>query len=256
MSKFNLTTFLFLAFALTAVFVFQENMFVKWTLLSFMIVLYLILIVVGSFRITWNFFLHSVNHGKHGGVAFTFDDGPDPETTPAILKILSDANIKAVFFVIGKRAEEHPQLLKTITDQGHIIGNHSYSHHAGIGFFKADTLQRDIENCSEIIFKNLNKRPLYFRPPFGVTNPRYKLVLFQLRMYSIGWTLRSYDTIASNKETLIKRIKSSVHNNSILLFHDTQKVTLDALPEIISYCRHKNLPIVSLPELTGLSPYA
>ncbi|MBC7864934.1 MAG: polysaccharide deacetylase family protein, partial [Bacteroidia bacterium] len=187
--------------------------------------------------------------GFNDGLALTFDDGPDLETTPKILEILRTKNVKATFFVIGKKAEQFPEVLKTIDKEGHLIANHSYQHSYFIGTFGTKKLTEDIEKCSAIIEKIIGKKPLFFRPPFGVTNPRYLRALKKLNLASIGWSGRSFDTVNKSKNLLVKRVKKSLNTTEILLFHDTQKVTVEALPEIIEYCKEKGIKIVPLQEL-------
>ena len=218
-------------------------------------VIYLIITIYGSFQIKANYFLNSINKGVKDGIALSFDDGPDPETTPKILDILRHQEIKASFFVIGKMAEKYPELLKTIEKDGHIIANHSYDHNNAMGFFGINKLATDIEKCSGIIEHITGKKPLLFRPPFGVTNPRYAVVLKNLRLTSIGWSGRSFDTITNSKNTLLKRVKKSIGRGAILLFHDTQKVTLEILPNIIEYCKENGVKIVPLHELIEQEPY-
>jgi peptidoglycan/xylan/chitin deacetylase (PgdA/CDA1 family) len=212
-------------------------------------VLYLILTFYGSFQIKTNYYLHSINKGTTEGVTLSFDDGPDPEITPKILDILRKDQIKASFFVIGKKAEAHPELLASIASDGHIIANHSYEHDRAMGFWRTEKLAADIEKCSAIIKKVLGYKPTYFRPPFGVTNPRYSTVLKKLDLTSIGWSGRSFDTVITDRATLLKRVKKQINKGAILLFHDTQKVTLEILPDIIEYCNENGIKIVSLQEL-------
>jgi len=84
-------------------------------------------------QIKWNYFIKSVNEGKPEGISLTFDDGPEPKVTKKILDVLELAGVKATFFLIGKKAEQYPDIINLIVSKGHTIGNHSWSHHAGIG---------------------------------------------------------------------------------------------------------------------------
>ena len=189
------------------------------------------------------------------GITLSFDDGPDPEFTPKILSILRDKKIKAAFFVIGRKAEQHPEILSTIYKDGHVIANHSYEHSRSIGFWGINKLASDIGMCSKIIERIIGEKPLFFRPPFGVTNPRYSIVLKKLGLISIGWTARSFDTVTASKNRLSKRVKKSIKTGAILLFHDSQEITTEVLPDIIEYCKTNNIKIVPLHELINQSPY-
>jgi peptidoglycan/xylan/chitin deacetylase (PgdA/CDA1 family) len=99
------------------------------------------------------------------------------------------------------------------------------------------------------------KKPLFFRPPFGVTNPRYATVLGTLGMHSIGWSLRSLDTRAKNKYQLINKIISTIKTRDIVLLHDHLRITADSLGDIISHCLEMGIKIETLPRLIGKEPY-
>lgn len=231
----------------------KENIFPF--LLSAVVLIYLGIIIYGSSQIKANYFLNSINIGDADAISFTFDDGPDVEMTPKILDLLEWEKIKATFFVIGKKAEANKNVLEQMDKGGHTIANHSYNHSNLIGFFSKKHLMDDIEKCSTIIENIIGKKPIFFRPPFGVTNPKYAKVLKKLGLTSIGWSIRSFDTVEKNKEKLFSKIKDNLTKGSIILFHDTQKITLEILPDIINYCRQQNIRIVSLPELIGQNPY-
>lgn len=231
------------------------NKTASYLLISSIAFFYLISTIYGSFQIRANYFMNSINKGKGDGICLSFDDGPDPELTPKILKILRDQRIKAAFFVIGKKAEQHPELILAIDADGHIIANHTYDHSHSTGFYSTRRLTDDIGRCSDVIKRITGKSPLFFRPPFGVTNPRLAVVLKKLRLVSIGWTARSLDTVIESKKRLLGRVEKSIKTGAILLFHDTQKITMELLPDIIEYCKINNIKIVPLQELIKQNPY-
>ncbi len=218
----------------------------------------LILIFVtafGAFNINANWFVKSINRGEKKGIALTFDDGPDPKFTPEILKILDDHRIVGTFFVIGKKVESYPEILKEIEKRGHIIGNHSFSHSPTIPFFSKTKLEADITHCTNIIKTLTGRHTKLFRPPFGVTNPRYAKVMKSLDLLSIGWNVRSFDTILKDPKQLFSRIKNRLKDGSILLFHDTQEVTLQTLPKMIRYCEQEGIKILPLDQLINKPLY-
>ena len=239
--------------AVLLIFILYRNAFVL--LISLIVLIYLACIIYGSFQIKANYFLNSINKGVTDGIALSFDDGPDPEITPKILKILRENNVKASFFVIGKKIEMNPEILTSIAADGHIIANHSYEHDPAIGFWTKGKLAADLEKCSSLIAKTIGKKPLLFRPPFGVTNPRYASVLKKLNLTSVGWSGRSLDTVVNNKKELLQRVIKSIKNGTILLFHDTQKITLEILPDILEYCNKNGIKIVPLQEFINQKPY-
>ena len=101
-------------------------------------------------------------------VALTFDDGPDPIHTPRILNILEENNIKATFFLIGSKIETYPELVKRIYEEGHIIGNHTFST-PSYTLWNSNKIYEDIRKTNDIIYKITGKFPFFFRPPSGVT---------------------------------------------------------------------------------------
>ena len=202
-----------------------------------------------------NYFVKSINKGVKKGIAITFDDGPDPKITPQILDILAHEKVKATFFVIGHKIKGQDALLQRIYKEGHIIGNHSFAHNKRLTILSSNNLKKDISNCSAVIEKVIHQKIFFFRPPFGVTNPRYSRALKHLNIKSIGWSARSFDTIASDKAALYKKIIKKIKKGSIVLLHDTQKITLDILPDLMQFCKNNGINIVSLPELIEEKAY-
>ncbi|WP_025761940.1 polysaccharide deacetylase family protein [Dyadobacter tibetensis] len=253
--KHNIITVLFATALVVLGFIFWQTDYVFY-ILAAVFLLYIIVTVYGVFTIQSNYFLTSLNKGKSNAVTLTFDDGPDPVQTPLILAALKEQEVKATFFLIGKKADQYPELVNQIVQEGHIVGNHSYSHHMLIGFFSRRRLKKDLEQCNAVIEQITGKRPLYFRPPFGVTNPRYADVLKELGMQSVGWSLRSLDTKAKNKYALIERILVRLKKKDIILLHDNQEVTADAIDDIVQHCRQKKIAIETLDWVTKTAAYA
>jgi peptidoglycan/xylan/chitin deacetylase (PgdA/CDA1 family) len=241
--------------ALAAIFLLFRTEPNFWFLIGGVVVVFVLVTAYGSVQIQANYFVDSINHGENTGIALTFDDGPDPNITPQILKILEQHNLTGTFFIIGKKADTHPELLKEIHQKGHIIGNHSFSHSPYLPFFSTNKLKADIQHCSDIIKTLTGSETQLFRPPFGVTNPRYAKMLKQLELQSIGWNIRSLDTIFKSPKQLFKRITKKIEKGSILLFHDTQQVTLQTLPELIRYCEEEGIKILPLDKLINKQPY-
>ncbi|WP_159471671.1 polysaccharide deacetylase family protein [Dyadobacter sp. 3J3] len=235
-------------------FSFWETGYVE-IILGLIVVLYLASTTYGSFQIKANYFVKSIHRGNKKSVAFTFDDGPDPEITPRILAVLKEKGVKATFFVIGEKAEKYPDLIRQMDEEGHIVANHSYSHNHLIAFFSKKRLNQDLVHCNEAVTAALGKSPVFFRPPFGVTNLRYAKVLKELKMQSIGWSLRSFDTKAKNKYQLIEKVISKLKRRDIVLLHDNRAVTADALEDLIEHCFNKNIEIQPLSVIINKEPY-
>ncbi len=226
-----------------------------WFLIIAYFLVFGAIVSLGSYFIGLNLFIHSEKKGE--GVVFTFDDGPHPEFTPQILEILRKYNVKATFFVIGKEAKKHPELLKLIDEEGHVVGNHSYSHSNFIPFFRTKKLQRDFEKARGIIDGIIGKKANYIRPPFGATSPRYTKMLRRVNFVSIGWSFRSYDTKEKDVASLVSKTMAAIEkdNKAILLFHDTMEVTVKALPKILEKLKSNGTEIASLSASIKILPY-
>lgn len=226
--------------------------FITWKVLPLLFLVYSITLGWGVFDIGSQFFVDTFWRGEKGTVSFTFDDGPDPEVTPKVLNVLREANVKAAFFVIGRNAEKHPKLLKQILDEGHVIGNHTYNH---AYVFSKSAAEKQVTEGQDAIKLITGKRTKYFRPPFGVMTPEIAATIRKAKCSVIGWDLRSQDGRIRTKEATINRVKAHLKRSTVLLFHDTNPTTPDALREIIHLCRESGMKIVSLPEQSGIEPY-
>lgn len=185
----------------------------------------------------------AVCEGRAGTMALTFDDGPHPQITPALLDLLKAENIKASFFCIGKYVEAFPGLAKRITDEGHAIGIHSQDHHWAWGFASTRKVTEQIELCSAAIERATGQRTRLFRPPFGVTNPNIGAAVQATGLTTIGWDLRSFDTARSPAEVM-KRIIGRKKPGTIAVLHDTQPGTLELVKGIIAHCRQHGIELV------------
>lgn len=192
--------------------------------------------------------------------ALTFDDGPLPGSTDRILDLLAEENVKAAFFVIGRRAEQHPELVRRIHDEGHIIGNHTYDHptHGWAGgtcFWR-----RQIEMTDMVVERSIGLRPRFFRPPMGI---KTWLTARAARGHAvIGWTRRGLDGVVTTPQRVVARL-ARARPGDILLLHDgispqsrrDPTVTVNALLPLIQRLRNRGLEPVRLDVLTGLQPY-
>ncbi len=195
--------------------------------------LFVIIVSSGVLFLKLNYFLTSVNRLDSREVLLTFDDGPHPTRTPKILDILAKHNCKAIFFVVGKHAEEYPDIVLRIKQEGHLIGNHSYAHNNFMSMYSTKRLREEILHGQRALSKISGIETSLFRPPIGYTNPKYAKVLKELKLTNVGWTVRSYDSVYKDPQKLKKRILAKTKPGSILLFHDNLEVTVEALEEII-----------------------
>lgn len=157
-------------------------------------------------------------------IFLTFDDGPCEPYTAQILDILKENNIKASFFVCGRTAEYYPHLTRRIVEEGHCLGNHTYSH--SLILTLSGCLKREIEKTDKIIQKITGIKTCFFRPPWGFTTPWLKSYLKKNHYQLVLWDVNSYDWLGLPYSFAQKRILKKTKNNSILLFHDGREAKL------------------------------
>ncbi|MDR0695001.1 MAG: polysaccharide deacetylase family protein [Prevotellaceae bacterium] len=183
-------------------------------------------------------------------VALTFDDGPDSITTPKILDILSGYGIPALFFCTGHKMEGQEHLLQRMVDEGHGLGNHTYAHSALFPLLPLAKMKKDMQKCEERIQHFTHCRP-FFRPPFGVTNPTVAKAAAQLGYRTMGWNVRSFDTVKKNYRDVAKRINKKLQPGNIILLHDTTPAMPELLTDIINYARQQGYRFVRADKYGG-----
>ena len=132
-----------------------------------------VLLVRGSASVRASWYLRMRCRARRAGrrVALTFDDGPDPQRTPAVLDLLARQGVRATFFVVGARAEAHPELVRRMATEGHVVGNHSYTHSWRFPLRSLGRTMEELCRTGEVLHRITGRQPRLFRPPFGVTNP-------------------------------------------------------------------------------------
>ena len=220
--------------------------------------IYSLILFYGSYFIQADFYIKSicsVDTDKKQ-IAISFDDGPAESYTPQILQVLKANDVQAAFFCIGNRIAGNEMLLQAIYEQGHIIGNHSYSHHFWFDLFSAKMMLSDMRMMDEQVKKTIGLTPKLFRPPNGVTNPNVKNAIVNGGYTSVGWSLRSMDTVIKDEKKLLEKVKQSINPGTIILFHDTSKTTLGILPELNRQTKADGYEIVRLDKMCNLSANA
>lgn len=193
--------------------------------------------------------------GKERVVALTFDDGPDPEHTPEVLDVLKRYEVPATFFCIGSKAEALPDLVRRICSDGHIIGNHSYTH---TGFFPLYGLERmlnDLSRSHTCLERITGKAVTWFRPPFGVTNPTVASAVKRMGYRTIGWSIRSFDTREESEERIFRRITRQLAPGAVILLHDRLAGSAALLQRLLEYLQAHQYQVVSIAEMFKIEPY-
>ncbi len=213
---------------------------------------------LGSFFIGWDYHLKSLHDNKkisENWVSITFDDGPNPEFTPRVLKLLKQHGAKATFFCIGKQVENYPDIIKEILTDGHSIGNHTYSHSQAFGFFGTEKVKAELNMTTSIVKKLTGLEMNLYRPSFGVTNPQIEKAVNSLGLHSIGWSVRSLDTTARSEKAVLRRITSKVSKGDIILLHDSSEKSVFVLERLLVFLRNRNLKSVPVEQLLEIESY-
>lgn len=189
-------------------------------------------------------------------VSLTFDDGPDEIMTPKVLDVLKKYNIKATFFIIGKKAERNPDIISRIVNEGHIIGCHSWSHECNFPLQSSTAIYNEICRCEELIFSLTGKTLNLFRPPFGVTNPLVAGAVKAKGYIPIGWSVRSYDTAEEqSREKVYDRVIRQLHNGAIILLHDRCAKADELVQLLIADLVQKDYEIINIDDMLDVEPY-
>ncbi len=188
------------------------------------------------------------------GVALTFDDGPHPEGTPAVLEALASAGAVATFFLVGEQVERWPNEAAAIVESGHEVALHGYRHRLVLNRAPS-ALARDLDRAAALIAEITGRRPLYYRPPYGVFSSP-SLVLAQRRGWiPFLWSRWGRDWSArASAETVARRAKTQLRAGDVVLLHDADhyssvgswRTTVAALPAVIEAVELLGEPFVAL----------
>lgn len=188
-------------------------------------------------------------------VALTFDDGPHPVTTPAVLDILESHDVRATFFCIGREAASYPEVAREIVRRGHDVENHSYSHSHLFAAYGVGTLNREVTRAQQILAAMTDRVPRYFRAPLGLRNPLLEPVLARSGLRLVSWTRRGYDAKESDPRRVMGRLMRGLAPGDILLLHDGNSVktpgeqppvALTVLPLLLDHLANRRLKPVPL----------
>jgi len=208
---------------------------------------------------TWGSYLFSPGgiwrgRGSEYRAALTFDDGPDPAHTPRVLDILARERVPATFFLIGRRAARAPELARRIVDEGHDLGNHTWSHRS-LWLCGPRETEREIVQGHEAIALAAGSAPRFFRAPWGMTNLAVFPVLRRLSTPCVFWTVQPEGRRPADPELQLRRVTERVKPGAILDLHDADGVPgagtriVQALPGLIAAVRRAGYTLAGLRDL-------
>lgn len=178
-------------------------------------------------------------------IAITFDDGPHPYYTEQLLDGLKERGAKATFFVLGKHVEQYPELVERMSEEGHLIGNHTYSH-IQLTQRNSDDFKEELIMTSELIENLTGQEVQYVRPPYGTWNKKFEK---ELNMFPVLWNIDPLDWSSSNVSGIVNKVTSKARENSIILMHDEYKTTVTAALQIIDELQKEGYEFVTVEEL-------
>jgi peptidoglycan/xylan/chitin deacetylase (PgdA/CDA1 family) len=166
-------------------------------------------------------------------IALTYDDGPNPAATPALLEALARHDARATFFVIGAHVRRYPELVRAVHAAGHLLGNHTMTH-PWLAWQPTQVIREELSGCSKLI-EDLTGEPVrYMRPPHGARRPAVMRIAHQLGMQTVQWNVMGHDWrpigakgILAHIDTGLRRTKRR-HRGANILLHDGHQTELEA----------------------------
>ena len=187
----------------------------------------------------------SVEEGDKKKIALTFDDGPHPHYTEQLLDGLKKRGVKATFFVTGEHAEKHPEVIKRMSEEGHLIGNHTYSH-IQLKAGNKEVFKEELIRTNEIITGITGEEVLYVRPPYGSWDKTFET---ELNMFPVLWTVDPLDWCSSNVDRITQKVVSKAGENDIILMHDYYPSTITAALKVVDELLEQGYEFVTVDEI-------
>jgi len=234
--------------------------------LSMLLLFLIVFTAYGYFSPTSQVFGKVYYHGNkiQNAIALTFDDGPNDPYTSRILDELKNYNIKATFFIVGQNAEMYPDTARRIVAEGHVLGNHSYSHNANHALTEFGA--RDMRLAQTAIFNVTGVMPDLYRPPHGKHTPWELWLVRKAELLPVNWSVSPPELRHQSAATLVQEIVSKTKSGSIILLHDgygtlhdspraDKSITVQVVPLIIKQLQARGFRFVTVPELLNLPAY-
>jgi peptidoglycan/xylan/chitin deacetylase (PgdA/CDA1 family) len=181
-------------------------------------------------------------------IALTFDDGPHPGDTMRMLAILKRYHVKATFFLVGKMAEQYPELVQAEAADGDCIGNHTYNH-VSLPKIPQEYVGTEIKACGEVLHSITDRDPHLFRPPGGDFDPMVAETAESLGYTTVLWTDDPGDYASPGTDVILSRTLDKATPGGIILLHDGPEQTLEALPQIIQILRERGFQFVTIDQM-------
>lgn len=187
----------------------------------------------------------SANDCYENMIAITFDDGPRKSTTDKLLDGLKERGVKATFFLVGSKVEDNQELVMRMHEEGHLIGNHTFSH-IQLSTVSTDEAYKEIVKTNEAIEKVIGESIQYIRPPYGSYSNK---LLLKINMTPVLWTVDPKDWNSDNVAQIVKDVVDNVKCGDIILMHDIYDTSVTAALEIIDQLKAKGYVFVTVDQM-------
>lgn len=177
-------------------------------------------------------------------IAITFDDGPNPEWTPKLLEGLKKRGVKASFFVIGEKAEKYPEIIKKMYEEGHLIGNHTYSH-VQLTALSDEKACEEVKKTCQILYEITGEYTQYVRPPFGSWNENLEC---DIVLIPVMWSIDTLDWTTTNTAGIVNKAVAQAREDAIILLHDNYESSVEAAFQIIDELQKQGYEFVTVEE--------
>lgn len=178
-------------------------------------------------------------------IAITFDDGPSSRYTGRLLDGLKERSVKASFFLIGENAEENPELVERIYKEGHLIGNHTYSH-VQMTHLSEKEAANEIERTDQVISAITGEHVAYMRPPFGAWQRELEI---KMEVLPVLWSVDPLDWTTENVDEIVSKVVTEVEEGDIILLHDCYASSVEAALRIVDILQKEGYEFVTVDRL-------
>lgn len=183
--------------------------------------------------------------GESKRIALTFDDGPHPVCTPQLLDGLKARGVKASFFITGQNAEKYPELVERMQREGHLIGNHTYSH-IQLTKQNREQFREELVKTNGIIREITGEDPVFVRPPYGSWDKKFEE---ELNMFPVLWTIDPLDWCTKDAGNVARRVISKAKENAVILMHDEYDSTVRAALSVVDALQGEGYAFVTVEEI-------
>ena len=178
-------------------------------------------------------------------IALTFDDGPHPRYTEQLLDGLKERNVVATFFVTGENAQNYPNIIRREQEEGHLIGNHTYSH-IQLTSGNRETFREELVKTNEILENITGEKVSFVRPPYGSWDKSFEK---ELNMFTVLWNIDPLDWCSHNAECIAAKVVEKAGDGDIILMHDYYDTSVTAALEVVDVLQKRGFQFVTVEEI-------